>query len=182
MAGSSAADCSLPCEHCRQLLRAKFKLPPGFEIQFVASEPEIQKPMNLAFDTRGRLWVTHSVEYPFAAAPGTTPRDGLTVLEGFGPDGRATKATLFADGLNIPIGVLPLPVGNADGRGQEVRIAAGDIDEVAVSRLSPTVKDHRRPLPRACCANNSILALRSSFCAHMPAQAATCEVRGLGDV
>jgi putative heme-binding domain-containing protein len=100
--------------------RAKFKLPPGFEIQLVASEPEIQKPMNLAFDTRGRLWVTHSIEYPFAAAPGITPRDGLTVLEGFGPDGRATKATLFADSLNIPIGVLPLPVGNPEGRGQEV--------------------------------------------------------------
>lgn len=100
--------------------RAKFKLPPGFEIQLVASEPEIQKPMNLAFDTRGRLWVTHSIEYPFAAAPGTNPRDGLTVLEGFGPDGRATKATLFADGLNIPIGVLPLPVGNPEGRGQEL--------------------------------------------------------------
>jgi glucose/arabinose dehydrogenase len=100
--------------------RAKFKVPPGFEIQLVASEPTIQKPMNLAFDARGRLWVTHSVEYPFAATPGTTPRDGLTVLEDFGPDGRATKATLFADGLNIPIGVLPLPVGNPDGRGQEV--------------------------------------------------------------
>lgn len=100
--------------------RAKFKLPPGFEIQLVASEPEIQKPMNLAFDARGRLWVTHSVEYPFAAVPGAAPRDGLTVLEGFGPDGRATKATRFADGLNIPIGVLPLPVGNPDGRGQEV--------------------------------------------------------------
>lgn len=100
--------------------RANFKLPPGFAIQLVASEPEIQKPMNMAFDTRGRLWVTHSVEYPFAAADGTTPRDGLTVLEGFGPDGRATKATRFADGLNIPIGVLPLPVGTADGRGQEV--------------------------------------------------------------
>jgi putative heme-binding domain-containing protein len=100
--------------------RAKFKLPDGFEIQLVASEPEIQKPMNLAFDNRGRLWVTHSIEYPFAAAAGATPRDGLTVLEGFGPDGRATKATLFADGLNIPIGVLPLPGGGPDGRGQEV--------------------------------------------------------------
>jgi putative heme-binding domain-containing protein len=92
--------------------RAKFRLPPGFEIQLVASEPEIQKPMNMAFDARGRLWVTHSVEYPFAAKDGTAPRDGLTVLEGFGPDGRASKATLFADGLNIPIGVLPLPTGN----------------------------------------------------------------------
>ena len=100
--------------------RTKFKLPPGFEIQLVASEPEIQKPMNLAFDTRGRLWVTHSIEYPFAAAPDATPRDGITVLEGFGPDGRATKATRFADGLNIPIGVLPLPGGGPDGRGQEV--------------------------------------------------------------
>ena len=30
----------------------KFKLPPGFSIQLVASEPQIQKPMNLAFDAR----------------------------------------------------------------------------------------------------------------------------------
>ena len=39
-----------------------FKLPPGFEIQLVAAEPDIQKPMNLAFDAKGRLWVTHSIE------------------------------------------------------------------------------------------------------------------------
>ena len=31
---------------------SKFKLPPGFEIQLVAAEPDIQKPMNLAFDAR----------------------------------------------------------------------------------------------------------------------------------
>jgi putative heme-binding domain-containing protein len=95
--------------------RAKFKLPAGFEIQLVASEPTIQKPMNIAFDDRGRLWVTHSVEYPFAPADPTTARDGLTVLESFGPDGLATKSTLFADGLNIPIGILPLPSGTSEG-------------------------------------------------------------------
>ena len=33
-------------------------VPPGFEIQLVASEPDIHKPMNMAFDDRGRLWVT----------------------------------------------------------------------------------------------------------------------------
>ena len=93
--------------------RAKFRLPPGFEIQLVAAEPQIQKPMNMAFDARGRLWVTHSVEYPFAAADGAAPRDGVTILEDFGPDGRARKATRFADGLNIPIGILPLPAGDA---------------------------------------------------------------------
>src|SRR5690349_14393867 len=30
-----------------------FHLPPGFEIQLVASEPAIGKPMNMAFDEKG---------------------------------------------------------------------------------------------------------------------------------
>ena len=33
----------------------------------------------------------------------------VKILDDFGPDGRARKVTTFADGLNIPIGVLPLP-------------------------------------------------------------------------
>jgi putative heme-binding domain-containing protein len=90
----------------------QFKLPPGFGIQLVASEPQIQKPMNMAFDARGRLWVTHSTEYPFAAKEDAEPRDGVTVLEGIGRDGRAAKATRFANRLNIPIGVLPLGDGH----------------------------------------------------------------------
>jgi putative heme-binding domain-containing protein len=86
--------------------QAKFKLPPGFEMQLVAAEPDINKPMNLQFDALGRLWVTTSVEYPFPAKdrPG---RDRLMIFEDFGPDGRARKVTQFADGLNIPIGVYP---------------------------------------------------------------------------
>ena len=46
-----------------------FKLPPGFEINLVAAEPDIQKPLNMAFDERGRIWLTCSVEYPYAAPP-----------------------------------------------------------------------------------------------------------------
>ena len=90
----------------------KFRLPEGFAIELVAAEPEIQKPMNLAFDARGRLWVTHSIEYPFAPKEGAPHRDGLTVLSDFGPDGRARKAVRFADDLNIPIGVLPIGAGD----------------------------------------------------------------------
>jgi putative heme-binding domain-containing protein len=85
-----------------------FHLPPGFEAQLVAREPDVHKPMNLAFDDRGRLWVTSSLEYPFPARPGAKARDAVVVLEDFGPDGRARKVTKFAEGLNIPIGVLPL--------------------------------------------------------------------------
>ncbi len=87
--------------------RAKFKLPPGFEIQLVASEPDINKPMNMAFDATGRLWVTTSIEYPWAAPTNRPARDRLMIFEDFGPDGRARKVTQFADGLNIPIGIYP---------------------------------------------------------------------------
>jgi putative heme-binding domain-containing protein len=90
--------------------RRGFQLPPGFEAQLIVSEPDIQKPMQLAFDTRGRIWVTCSVEYPWAAL-GRSGKDKIVVLEDLGPDGKARKVTTFADDLNIPIGILPLPDG-----------------------------------------------------------------------
>ena len=83
----------------------KFHLPPGFEIELVVSEPEIQKPVNLSFDNRGRLWVSDTVEYPFPAKEGTAPRDTVKVLELEPRSGRATRVTTFAAGLNIPLGV-----------------------------------------------------------------------------
>src|SRR4029079_17158512 len=63
----------------------------------------------IAFDARGRLWVTDTVEYPYPAKEGTKPRDTVKILSDFGPDGKARTVTTFADGLNIPIGLLPLP-------------------------------------------------------------------------
>ena len=93
--------------------RAGFRLPPGFEMQLVASEPAIGKPMNLAFDARGRLWVTSTVEYPFPVPDGKPGRDKVLILSDFGTDGKARKVETFADGLNIPIGALPLGTGDA---------------------------------------------------------------------
>jgi putative heme-binding domain-containing protein len=96
--------------------QAAFRLPPGFTIQLVAEEPSIHKPMNMAFDALGRLWVTTSIEYPFAAPTNRPARDRVMIFEDFGPDGRARKATEFADGLNIPIGVHPFRSAGKDGR------------------------------------------------------------------
>ena len=84
--------------------RLGFKLPPGFEIQLFASEPDIQKPMNLAFDAQGRMWVTQSFDYPFPATPGKGT-DHITILEDTDHDGKADKFTNFSDTLNIPIGI-----------------------------------------------------------------------------
>jgi putative heme-binding domain-containing protein len=88
--------------------RKAFHLPPGFEVQLVASEPQIGKPMNMAFDAHGRLWITQSREYPFPVLPvDKKGRDKVLVLEDFAPDGHARKVTTFVDGLNIPIGLYP---------------------------------------------------------------------------
>jgi putative heme-binding domain-containing protein len=83
----------------------KFHLPPGFEIQLVAAEPEIRKPINMAFDSAGRLVVTGSIEYPYAAEEGKG-RDTVVRFT-IGPDGRATKHETVVEGMNIPIGIAP---------------------------------------------------------------------------
>jgi putative heme-binding domain-containing protein len=93
--------------------RAGFHLPEGFVMELVASEPEINKPMNLAFDARGRLWVTSTVEYPYPVQGDKRPRDRVVVLSDFADDGKARSAVTFADGLNIPIGILPLGKGDS---------------------------------------------------------------------
>ena len=97
--------------------QARLTVPEGFEVQLFASEPMIDKPINLAFDTRGRLWVSSTAEYPYSADKsrwaddqGTRvqgSRDAIKILEDSNGDGRADKVTVFADGLNIPTGVLP---------------------------------------------------------------------------
>jgi putative heme-binding domain-containing protein len=88
--------------------RLGFKLPPGFEIQLFASEPDIDKPINMTFDAKGRMWVTQSFEYPFPTAPGSKSSDRLTILEDTDHDGKADRFTEVSDTMNIPIGVLPL--------------------------------------------------------------------------
>ncbi|MBX3421100.1 MAG: c-type cytochrome [Pirellulaceae bacterium] len=90
---------------------AKFRLPPGFSAELVAAEPQIDKPLNMAFDHRGRLWVTCTREYPYAAPEGTTPRDSIKIIEDTTGDGQFDTVKTFADQLNIPMGLLPV----ADG-------------------------------------------------------------------
>src|SRR6516162_8406084 len=88
--------------------RKSFHVPPGFEVQLVAAEPFVRKPININLDERGRLWVTESIEYPFPATAGSQPRDTVRILSRFDRKGLAQEVTTFADRLNIPIGVLPV--------------------------------------------------------------------------
>lgn len=89
----------------------KFHLPPGFEIELVASEPEIYSPLSINFDNRGRLWVTDTIEYP--TLPKGPGRDALKVFEDSDGDGRYDTMTTLVDGLSMPTGAEPIPGGAA---------------------------------------------------------------------
>jgi putative heme-binding domain-containing protein len=80
----------------------KMKVPNGFSVEVVASEPDVVNPVAMTFDERGRVWLTESLEYP-RSSPGKG-RDRVKVID-VGPDGKAAKVTVFADGLNIPSGI-----------------------------------------------------------------------------
>jgi putative heme-binding domain-containing protein len=81
----------------------KMKVPEGFSVELVASEPNLVNPVAMTFDERGRIWITESLEYPrHAAGPG---RDRVKVFESTRGDGVYDKVTVFAEGLNIPSGI-----------------------------------------------------------------------------
>ena len=84
-----------------------FDVPDGFRMELVAASPDIGQPMNLAFDERGRMWVTSTLEYPYPAPLGQPGRDTIKILEDSNGDGAYDKLTTFADGLNIPTGIYP---------------------------------------------------------------------------
>jgi putative membrane-bound dehydrogenase-like protein len=81
------------------------QVPPGFELQLFAAEPDITKPIAMAWDERGRLWIAETVDYPNTIEPGAKGRDRIKILEDTNHDGKADKFTVFAEGLNIPTGL-----------------------------------------------------------------------------
>jgi putative membrane-bound dehydrogenase-like protein len=81
----------------------KMVVPKGFQVELVASEPNIVNPVAMTFDERGRIWITESLEYP-RREPGPG-RDRVKILEDTDGDGTADKFTTFAEGLNIPSGI-----------------------------------------------------------------------------
>lgn len=115
-AGVRPTDALSPEDQRKALL-----VPDGFEVQLVAAEPDILKPMNMAFDERGRLWITNSVEYPWAAPLDKPGRDSVKILHDTDGDGRADVVKTFADGLNIPIGIYPYPSRKDDKTGKTIQ-------------------------------------------------------------
>jgi putative membrane-bound dehydrogenase-like protein len=100
--------------------RAAFTLPPGFEIELIAAEiPNLAgKFVTVAFDQKGRMWTMTAFEYPVDANENKAVADALYGNPGkdkvliydnvFGiPPAGGFKPRVWADGLAIPLGLLP---------------------------------------------------------------------------
>jgi putative heme-binding domain-containing protein len=82
-----------------------FQVDPRFEVQLFAGEeefPEIANPIQVRWDTRGRMWVCTSQAYPHVY-PGQEPHDRLVILEDIDGDGKADRSKIFADDLHVPL-------------------------------------------------------------------------------
>src|SRR5690349_14492158 len=76
-AGAGANDLPLPAEQAA----AAFRLPDGFRANVFAAEPDVQNPVAMTWDTRGRLWVGEF--YTYADRPtrfDLTLRDRVIIL------------------------------------------------------------------------------------------------------
>lgn len=79
----------------------------GFEVKLIASEPLVNAPVTLAFDERGRMWVTEMQGYmPDTSGKGEElPSGKIVILEDTNNDGVADKRTVFLDSLVLPRGL-----------------------------------------------------------------------------
>ena len=77
---------------------AGMEVPDGFTISLFASEPDVNQPIALATDDRGRLWVAENYTYAERATNyDDTMRDRVVILEDKDDDGKFDKRTEFWD-------------------------------------------------------------------------------------
>lgn len=88
----------------------KFLLPPGYKLEPVLTEPEIQQPAAITFDGNGRMYVLELRSYMLDAdSKGTLePVSGISRWEDKDGDGEYESGGMFVDSLIFPRFVLPV--------------------------------------------------------------------------
>ena len=78
------------------------KLPPGFQATLFAAEPDVQNPIAMAWDSRGRLWIAENYTYAESKVGfDRSLRDRILIFEDTDNDGRFDKRTVFWDGAQL---------------------------------------------------------------------------------
>ena len=115
------ADDAEPKSAARQ--QALFTVPEGFEIELVAGEEQgLPKPVMTQFDNAGRMWSVTATAYPCDNDPEIWRKPGMdrvVVIDHPTVRGPRTVRT-FADGMVMPLSVLPSGNGAYVAQGPEI--------------------------------------------------------------
>ncbi|MCI0680860.1 MAG: DUF1080 domain-containing protein [Gemmataceae bacterium] len=79
-------------------------VPEGFDVKLFAGEPDVQQPIAMCLDDRGRVWVAEAYSYPIRR-PDKEAKDRILIFEDADGDGKFDKRTVFMDGLNLVSGL-----------------------------------------------------------------------------
>ncbi len=81
---------------------AKFKAPSGFKVSVFAAEPEVQNPIAMTWDARGRLWVAENFTYAERALKFDLHlRDRILIFEDQQGDGHFSSRKVFTDEVQM---------------------------------------------------------------------------------
>ena len=81
---------------------AGFRAPSGFHVAAFASEPDVQNPIAMAWDRRGRLWIAENYTYSDATDRfDLRHRDRVIIFEDADADGRFDRRTVFTDDVQM---------------------------------------------------------------------------------
>jgi putative membrane-bound dehydrogenase-like protein len=84
----------------------RIQVPADCRVELFAADPDIGKPIAFAWDDRGRCWVAETADYPHGVREDGVGNDRIRICEDTDGDGRADRFTVFAEGLNIPTGLV----------------------------------------------------------------------------
>lgn len=88
-----------------------FQRPDGFQVTVFAAEPDVQNPIAMDWDHRGRLWIAENYTYADATRKfELSLRDRILILEDSDGDGCHDRRSVFTEDLQMLAGV-------ATGRG-----------------------------------------------------------------
>ncbi|MFM9960983.1 MAG: PVC-type heme-binding CxxCH protein [Planctomycetaceae bacterium] len=78
------------------------KLPSGFRATLFAAEPDVQNPIAVTLDARGRLWVAENYTYAERTQRfDLRLRDRIVIFEDSDGDGQSDQRTIFTDGVQM---------------------------------------------------------------------------------
>ena len=84
-----------------------FEVAEGFEMQLVATEPNVVEPILIAYDENGQMYVAEYLKFPSKGGVSHRPDGRIRLLRDLDGDGSYEWSQVFANNIEWPTGIQP---------------------------------------------------------------------------